>query len=213
MSYYYKLKYKIYGGFQLVIGVALFHHPFSFGIVHERFTIQPFGATPMTEETSWVDRELITANDEWLPRSSQMFPCLMTPDFSNTYSIHIWWFYGGFLSHRDPHLNHPFLDGIFPNKNQLAIGVPPWPWKPTYVIIPCLMTPEDTLQVVILRIHFLCKIWVFPNHHGLFTAVSTIFGHIKRKKNCDDLSYLIWSYPAANYLCFWKMSQFIDSPP
>ena len=102
ISYYYKLKYKIHGGFQLVIGLALFHHPFSFGIVHERFTIQPFGATPMTEETSWVDRELITANDEWLPRSSQMFPCLMTPDFSNTYSIHIWWLYGGFLSGGPP---------------------------------------------------------------------------------------------------------------
>ena len=26
-------------------------------------------------------------------------------------------------------LNHPFLDGIFPLRNQPAIGVPPWLWK------------------------------------------------------------------------------------
>ena len=26
--------------------------------------------------------------------------------------------------------NHPFLDGIFPNKNHPAIRVPPWLWNP-----------------------------------------------------------------------------------
>ena len=26
---------------------------------------------------------------------------------------------------------HPFLDGFFPNKNHPAIGVAPWPWKPS----------------------------------------------------------------------------------
>ena len=36
---------------------------------------------------------------------------------------------GGTPSH------HPFLDGIFPNKNHLSFGVPPWLWKHPYTII------------------------------------------------------------------------------
>ena len=42
----------------------------------------------------------------------------------------------GFLSHRATPSYHPFLDGIFPNKNHPAIGVPPfmetrmWAWFP-----------------------------------------------------------------------------------
>ena len=36
--------------------------------------------------------------------------------------------------------NHPFLDGIFPNKNHPAIGVPPWLWKP-----PCWDDPTSHL--------------------------------------------------------------------
>ena len=34
---------------------------------------------------------------------------------------------------------HPLLDGIVPNKNHPAIGVPPWLWKPPYcyhILIP-----------------------------------------------------------------------------
>ena len=33
--------------------------------------------------------------------------------------------FGGFLSHRGTPSHHPFRDGIFPNKNHPAIGVPP----------------------------------------------------------------------------------------
>ena len=30
--------------------------------------------------------------------------------------------------------NHLFTDGIFPNKNHPAIGIPPWLWKPPYIL-------------------------------------------------------------------------------
>ena len=36
---------------------------------------------------------------------------------------------GGVLKYGYPLNHHPFLDGIFPNKNQ-PFWVPPWPWKP-----------------------------------------------------------------------------------
>ena len=36
------------------------------------------------------------------------------------------WWYGGFLTLGLPPINHPFLDGIFSNKNHQAIGVSPF---------------------------------------------------------------------------------------
>ena len=40
---------------------------------------------------------------------------------------------GGFLSHRGTPSHHPFLGGMFPNKNPRAIWVPLWPWKPPFM--------------------------------------------------------------------------------
>ena len=45
--------------------------------------------------------------------------------------ICIWIWIWGFPEMGGPP-NHPFLDGIFPELNHLAIGVPPWLWNPPY---------------------------------------------------------------------------------
>ena len=42
--------------------------------------------------------------------------------------VHIYMdIYGGFLSHRGSPSHH--FNGMFPNKNHPAMGVPPWPWN------------------------------------------------------------------------------------
>ena len=58
--------------------------------------------------------------------------------------------HGGFLSHGGTPSYHPFLDGIFPNKNHPAMGIPPLTMETLH-----MLQPLSGMSQVVINIHFM----------------------------------------------------------